>query len=50
MMFLTSALFAQSYTLSGVVTGTESGESLVGANVYVKGTTMGAATDVDVLS
>ncbi len=47
MMLLTSALFAQSYTLSGVVTSKESGEKLVGANVYVKGTTMGAATDVD---
>ncbi|MCF6268115.1 MAG: TonB-dependent receptor [Melioribacteraceae bacterium] len=46
-MFLTSALFAQSYTLSGVVTSTEAGENLVGANVYVKGTSMGAATDVD---
>ncbi|MDA3861841.1 MAG: TonB-dependent receptor [Melioribacteraceae bacterium] len=47
MMLLTSALFAQTYTLSGVVTSTESGEKLVGANVYVKGTTMGAATDID---
>lgn len=47
MMLLTSALFAQTYTLSGVVTSSESGEKLVGANVYVKGTTMGAATDVD---
>ncbi len=47
MMIFTSALFAQSYTLSGTVTSTEAGENLVGANVYVKGTTMGAATDID---
>ncbi len=47
MILLSSALFAQSYTLSGVVTSKESGEKLVGANVYVKGTTNGAATDVN---
>jgi len=47
MILTTSVLFAQSYTLSGVVTSTEAGENLVGANVYVKGTTMGAATDID---
>jgi hypothetical protein len=47
MMLLTSALFAQTYTLSGVVTTTETGEKLVGANVYLKGTTLGAATDID---
>ena len=47
MMFITSALFAQSYTLSGTVTSSQTGEKLVGANVYVKGTSMGAATDVN---
>ncbi len=47
MLILSSALFAQKYNISGTVTGTETGENLVGANVYVKGTSMGAATDVD---
>ena len=47
MLILSSALFAQKYNISGTVTGTETGEKLVGANVYVKGTSMGAATDVD---
>ena len=47
MMLLTSALFAQTHTLSGSVTSAETGEKLVGANVYLKGTTLGAATDID---
>jgi len=47
LMLLTSALFAQTYTLSGVVKSSTTGENLVGANVYLKGTTMGAATDID---
>lgn len=38
---------AQSYTISGKVTSAESGEALAGANVYLKGTTTGAATDID---
>lgn len=47
MLILSSALFAQKYTISGTITSAESGENLVGANVYVKGTSMGAATDAD---
>jgi hypothetical protein len=47
MLLFASAMFAQSYTLSGVVTSAENGEKLVGANVYIKGTTMGAATNAD---
>ena len=31
----------------GVVTSAETGEKLVGANVFLKGTTLGAATDMD---
>lgn len=46
-MLFSSAIFAQTYTLSGVVKGSSTGENLVGANVYLKGTTMGAATDID---
>ncbi len=41
-------LYAQKkYTISGVVTSAETGEKLVGANVFLKGTTSGAATDID---
>ncbi len=46
-LLFASTLFAQQYTLSGVVTSAETGEKLVGANVFVKGTTIGAASDVD---
>jgi iron complex outermembrane recepter protein len=34
-------------TVAGKVTAKESGEALIGANVYLKGTTIGAATDED---
>lgn len=34
-------------TIAGKVTAKESGEALIGANVYLKGTTIGAATDED---
>lgn len=34
-------------TIAGRVTSKQSGEPLVGANVYLKGTTVGAATDSD---
>ena len=42
-MFLTSGAIAG--TLAGKVTAKETGEPLVGANVYLKGTTVGAASD-----
>jgi len=45
MLMMSSALLAQKYSISGTVTSAQTGEKLVGANVYVKGTTMGAATD-----
>ncbi|MEJ2546148.1 MAG: carboxypeptidase-like regulatory domain-containing protein [Calditrichaceae bacterium] len=41
--FLTSSAVAG--TLAGKVTAKETGEPLIGANVYLKGTTVGAATD-----
>lgn len=40
------AMFAQN-TVSGTVKDAASGEKLYGANVFVKGTTIGAAADVD---
>ncbi len=42
-----SFTFAQTYKVSGVVTSQQTGEQLVGANVYVKGLAIGAATGVD---
>ncbi len=45
MLFITSAMFAQKYTVSGTVTNADNGEKLIGANVVVKGTYIGAATD-----
>ena len=46
-LMLSTALLAQTYTVSGEVTSVETGEKLVGANVYVQNTNFGAATDVD---
>lgn len=45
MLFVAGATFAQR-TITGTVTD-EGGEALIGANVVVKGTTVGASTDVD---
>lgn len=44
MIVAASTLFAQ-YNLSGVVTASGTGEKLIGANVFLKNTTIGAATD-----
>ncbi|MEM8599870.1 MAG: TonB-dependent receptor [Bacteroidota bacterium] len=43
---LSAAALAQG-TLSGTVTDAASGEPLAGVNVYLQGTTLGAATDAD---
>ncbi|MEL7119062.1 MAG: TonB-dependent receptor [Bacteroidota bacterium] len=45
-MLLTSMLFGQR-TVTGVVTGGDTGEPLIGATVQIKGTTTGAVTDFD---
>jgi len=37
--------FAQTYKISGKVTAASTGEALIGANVFVEGTTWGAASD-----
>ncbi|MGM9764493.1 MAG: carboxypeptidase-like regulatory domain-containing protein [Candidatus Cryptobacteroides sp.] len=39
--------FAQSITVSGVVTSAEGNEALPGVFVVVKGTTTGTSTDID---
>ena len=44
--FLTLALWAQTGTVTGIVTGID-GEVLIGASVRVKGTTQGTVTDTD---
>ncbi len=46
-MFLSIGLFAQSQTISGTVTNAETGETIPGVNILVKGTTNGTLTDVD---
>ena len=45
--FLPLFAFAQSGSITGQVTDAETGEALVGANVVLEGTSMGAATDSD---
>ena len=45
-MFSTT-LFAQNYSISGVVTDASTGEALIGANVYLKALNTGATTNTD---
>ncbi len=48
LLIVSSFTFAQkAYKVSGVVTSKQSGEDLIGANVYVKGLAIGAATDAN---
>ncbi|PID62584.1 MAG: TonB-dependent receptor [Ignavibacteriae bacterium] len=44
-MLFSTALFAQNYKVFGVVKSANTGEILFGANVYVQGMAIGAATD-----
>jgi hypothetical protein len=46
LLFTTSFTFAQR-NVSGVVTDAKTNEALIGANVLVKGTSIGTITDVD---
>ena len=46
-LLFTGSLYAQQSTIAGVVTDASDGEPLIGANVLVKGTTVGAITDLD---
>ena len=45
-MFVTE-LYAQSHTVSGIVTDQDANEPLIGVNVLIKGTTTGTVTDID---
>ncbi|MDP2884006.1 MAG: TonB-dependent receptor [Ignavibacteria bacterium] len=47
MLILPALLFAQDGKLRGKVTDRESGEALIGANITIEGTNLGAATDVN---
>ena len=38
-------LLSQNYTLSGYVKDRDSGDLLIGANVYIEGTSIGSSTD-----
>ncbi len=40
-------VFAQKGTISGTIVDGENGEALIGANVFLENTTLGAATDLD---
>jgi len=46
LLLLSNALFAQTRTISGVVTG-DKGETLPGVTIQVKGSTKGTTTDID---
>ncbi len=46
-LFLTSGVMAQTVNVSGKVTGASTGEGIPGANVVVKGTTVGTITDAN---
>lgn len=46
-LFLTSSLIIAQRNVSGVVTDAKTSEPLIGANVLVKGTSIGTITDID---
>ena len=47
-IFLFSSwIFAQTGSISGTITDQEGGDPLIGANIIIDGTNMGAATDVE---
>ena len=41
------SLYAQKGDITGKITNAETGEALVGANVMIQGTNLGAATDIN---
>ncbi len=46
-LLLSFTTFAQTYKISGKVTDGTNGEALIGANIFLKGTAWGAASDAD---
>ncbi len=47
LIFFSELIFAQTYSIKGKVTDSESSEPLIGANVSIRFTTFGAATDLN---
>ena len=47
MLLASSNLFAQASTISGAVVDKATGEPLPGANVFLQGTSLGAASNVE---
>ena len=47
LIILTGALCAQSGTITGRIVDEENKDPLIGANVIIEGTTLGAATDIN---
>lgn len=47
MLLFFSGAFAQNGLIKGIVKDAKTGESIIGANVYIQGTQVGAATDID---
>jgi len=46
-LFITSFSFGQAARISGIITNAETGETLIGANVYIRETGQGMATDLN---
>jgi hypothetical protein len=46
-LLASSSLFAQERTISGTLTSTEDGSPLPGVSIYIKGTNIGTATDIN---
>ncbi|MCH8325528.1 MAG: TonB-dependent receptor [Bacteroidetes bacterium] len=47
LILASTTLYAQSYTVSGVVTNSKTGEILIGTNVYLQALNIGGVTNVD---
>lgn len=46
-LLISAVSYAQQGTLSGIVLDAKTSEAIIGANVVIEGTTVGAATDID---
>ncbi len=47
MLIISTAAFGQQGTVTGIVTDSQSGETLPGASIVIQGTTTGTVTDID---
>jgi hypothetical protein len=46
-LLVSTAIFAQTYEIKGKVVDATNGEALIGANIFLKGTSLGAASDAN---